>query len=229
MTGSETPPPLFASKWQFLDAVVLFAVRDTPQGESPMVVAGEGGDFAMAWVDQARAATMLPEGSRLVQAPVAKLLEVLPSLTGLLVEPGSPQALVVSPEYREQLRPLAVPFPPGLVRSSATPRRRPRRSVTRWSSRRAASGGYAGCGSAATRSRTPAKSSSSSTTSVTASTLCRPPGAPRTRCTAWSCGRRPRIPYRSWRSATCPSRPSDGCSTPCGPSTSVWQAHRADG
>ena len=36
--AAEAPGPLFASVWQLIDAVVLFHVQLTPQGEAPAVM-----------------------------------------------------------------------------------------------------------------------------------------------------------------------------------------------
>lgn len=109
------PQDLFASVWQLLDAVVLMPVQLTPLGEAPAVMPTQAGPCVPTWVDLPRAQAMLAPGFVLRQAPMADIVSNphLRPETGIVVEPGAPNAVFVPGEQRLAMVPLTVPFPEG--------------------------------------------------------------------------------------------------------------------
>lgn len=109
------PRPIFHSVWQLIDSVVLFPVQLTPQGEAPAVMPTPDGPCVPTWVDRDRAEAMLAPGFVLRQTPMTALIRAttLRPETGIVVEPGAANEVVVPGPQRLSLQPLCVPFPPG--------------------------------------------------------------------------------------------------------------------
>lgn len=104
--------PTFADKWQFLFGWVLIGIDET--GPRFWSLTGEQGEPLLCmWTDPEAARAQLPDGWRLVQTPVRPRLAELPEGVGVVVDPGTPGALVVDPAYAAQLRRYVAPFPAG--------------------------------------------------------------------------------------------------------------------
>jgi hypothetical protein len=104
--------PAFASPWQFLGATVLFGVHS--QTEQLLLGSENGVDPVwICWTDQRLAEHQLPSGYVLRQGPVRQLLPLLPSGTGVRIDPGLEHGMSFDGGRLAELVPLCVPFPAG--------------------------------------------------------------------------------------------------------------------
>jgi hypothetical protein len=103
--------PVFASKWQFLGATVLFGVQ--AQSEQLLLGSENGDPVWICWTDQRLAEHQLPSGYVLRQGPVREILPVLPPGAGVRIDPGLEQGMSFDGDYLAELVPLCVPFPAG--------------------------------------------------------------------------------------------------------------------
>jgi hypothetical protein len=104
--------PVFATKWDFLAARVLFGVHpETGQ----LLLGSEGGTepIWVCWTDQRLAEHQLMRGYVLRQAPVRQVLPAVPPGTAVRIDPGVPQGMAFDAAMLAELQELCVPFPAG--------------------------------------------------------------------------------------------------------------------
>lgn len=100
------------SRWDFLFGTVLI-VADGPR---VMMSTGPAGVPAvLVWTspEGAEEAAASAAGHRPAAIPTTRLLEILPDGAGITLQPGTPAALWISPEYAHRLAELGAPFPGG--------------------------------------------------------------------------------------------------------------------
>lgn len=103
--------PVFASKWDFLAATVLFGVR---AGTDELLLGSEPtGPVWVCWTDPLLAEHQLPPGYVLNQGRVSVLLPLLPDGVSVRIDPGRPSGMQLDPGYRAELVALCLPFPAG--------------------------------------------------------------------------------------------------------------------
>ncbi len=104
--------PVFATKWDFLSARVLFGVHaETGQ----LLLGSEDGSepIWVCWTDQRLAEHQLLQGYVLRQAPVRQVLPSVPSGAAVRIDPGLPQGMAFDPAMLAELQELCAPFPAG--------------------------------------------------------------------------------------------------------------------
>ena len=106
--------PVFATKWDFLLADVLFGVAE---GSADLLLGSQDdlGPIWVCWTDLELARHQLPAGYRLNHGPARDVLKVLPEGVTVLVDPGAEHGMSIDPDYVAQLRPLTSMFPGGVT------------------------------------------------------------------------------------------------------------------
>jgi hypothetical protein len=96
--------PVFATKWDFLLARVLFGVSE---GSGDLLLGSQEGlgTLWVCWTDLELARQQLPAGYRLNQATAREVVRVLPEGVAVVVDPGTEGGLVLDAGYVDELRP----------------------------------------------------------------------------------------------------------------------------
>lgn len=103
--------PVFPDPWDFVTAWVLVVADGS--GRLELLQDPEGGMTLAVRTDLAEAQRRLPEGKRLVQAPVGELLAGLPEGVSISVDPGAESGMHVPADLVVGLRRLLAPVPDG--------------------------------------------------------------------------------------------------------------------
>lgn len=106
--------PVFATKWHFLLADVLFGVH-AQTGELLLVTDAAGQPTWMCWTDLELATSQLPPGYVLQHAAAREMLQVLPQGVGVVIDPATERTMTVPADYADELRGQSAVFPGGVV------------------------------------------------------------------------------------------------------------------
>lgn len=106
--------PVFATKWHFLLADVLFGVH-AETGEFLLVTDAAGQPTWICWTDLELARSQLPPGYGLRHAAVREILPLLPQGVCVVIDPATERTMTVPGDYADELRGLSAVFPGGVV------------------------------------------------------------------------------------------------------------------
>ena len=106
-----TAAPVFSDPWDFLTSWVLVVADES--GRLRLLQDPDGGATLPVRTDRQQAEAQLPDGCRLLQAPMSELLVDLPAGVSVCVDPGSASGIHLPADYVAGLRALLDPAPPG--------------------------------------------------------------------------------------------------------------------
>lgn len=106
------PTPTFASTWAFVLGRVVVGF-DPGRQQLYSLRSEDGRPLLSMWTDPEAARSALPDGFQPLETDVRSRLAELPPGIGVIVDPNTPEGLVLPPEYAASLKRLTEPFPVG--------------------------------------------------------------------------------------------------------------------